>query len=264
MEVNYHEIPDGYRLAILAGKGTYGEVWNGFHKDKPNIKLAIKKLKCFNPLLKKIAMHEVYALKNFLCKEKNNHPNIVCFVDYVEDETHCYIITEFVDGISLDSIPRPKEETIVKIMIDILEALNDLHLHNIVHRDIKPNNIIVNFEPELKATLIDFGLACSLLNKENYKSCDGISGTVNYMDPSIKITGKATSASDIYSLGVTIYNKLTGRMVSDNYNNDIEYLQSNRRISDELKNIISLMLIEDPSERPTTQDILNYFKSLHL
>jgi serine/threonine protein kinase len=142
------------------------------------------------------------------------HPNIVGLFDYVEDESGMYLVMEYVDGIPLDEFianvtgPMP-EERAVPIIKEILSAFSYAHQKGIVHRDIKPANIIVTQNDGVK--ILDFGIARILGDANHNLTKTGTQmGTVFYMSPEQVQGKKVDIRSDIYSLGVTFYQMLTG------------------------------------------------------
>ena len=142
------------------------------------------------------------------------HPNVVGLFDYVEDESGMYLVMEYVEGMQLDDFiknvtgPMP-EERAVPIIKEILLAFSYAHQKGIVHRDIKPANIIITQNDGVK--VLDFGIA-RLLGEGNHNltKTGTQMGTVFYMSPEQVQGKKVDIRSDIYSLGVTFYQMLTG------------------------------------------------------
>jgi serine/threonine protein kinase len=142
------------------------------------------------------------------------HPNIVGLLDYLEDEKGMYLIMEYVEGEPLDDYiknvtgPMP-EERVIPIITEILNAVGYAHDNKIVHRDIKPANVIISKNGAVK--ILDFGIARILGDgNKNLTKTGTQMGTIFYMSPE-QVQGKpADFRSDIYSLGVTFYQMLTG------------------------------------------------------
>jgi len=143
---------------------------------------------------------------------KLSHPNIVGVIDYGEHEGSPYLVMEYLPGGTLKQRlgkPVPWQEA-VRILIPITEALEYAHEHNIIHRDIKPSNILLTEKGQ--PMLTDFGIA-KILETEDTATLTGTGigvGTPGYMAPE-QWTGQATPQSDIYSLGVVLYEMITGR-----------------------------------------------------
>jgi tRNA A-37 threonylcarbamoyl transferase component Bud32 len=140
-----------------------------------------------------------------------NHQHIVTVIDAGEDEGTAYIVFEYVDGETLkDRIRRegalPVSEAIA-YAIEIARALECAHTHHIVHRDVKPQNVLLDSEGSAKIT--DFGIARTLT--EEGLTADGrVLGTTDYVSPEQALGHPVEGQSDLYSLGVVLYEMLTG------------------------------------------------------
>jgi eukaryotic-like serine/threonine-protein kinase len=140
-----------------------------------------------------------------------SHPHIVGVIDAGEDEGRPYIVFEYVEGETLkDRIRRmgrlPIDEAIA-YAIEIARALGAAHARGIVHRDIKPQNVLVDEEGSAKVT--DFGIARSL-DEEGLTADGRVLGTTDYVSPEQALGHDVDGQSDIYSLGVVLYEMLTG------------------------------------------------------
>ncbi len=141
-----------------------------------------------------------------------SHPNIVSIYDLGEDEAGPYIVMEFVDGETLDGIiersdPRDKQ-TIIPIFLQICSGLSFAHQHEVVHRDVKPANIMLTRDGLVK--LVDFGVA--RVASTNLTQTGTLLGTPSYMSPEQIRGEKVDQRSDIFSLGIVLYEVLTGRL----------------------------------------------------
>jgi serine/threonine protein kinase len=198
-----------YEIKSLIGEGGMGAVYMAEHLQV-NRKVAIKVLHpkfLKNEEIKQRFKNEAATLSHL------HHPNIVGLFDYLEDESGLYLIMEYVDGVQLDDYiinttgPMPEEKAI-PLMKQILSAFAYAHEKGVVHRDIKPANIIITTTNEAK--ILDFGIARILGETNNMTKTGTQMGTVFYMSPE-QVQGKrADVRSDIYSLGVTFYQMLTG------------------------------------------------------
>jgi len=142
-----------------------------------------------------------------------NHPNIVQIYDRGEAEGTYYIAMEYLEGRPLKEIIRKyaplSPELILSISIQIVEALRFAHRRHVIHRDIKPQNIIVDNEGRVKVT--DFGIARAG-NAATMTEAGSILGTAHYLSPEQAQGKPVEPASDLYSLGVVMYEMATGRL----------------------------------------------------
>jgi serine/threonine-protein kinase len=141
-----------------------------------------------------------------------NHPNIVAVFDFGEEASGPYIVMELIDGQDLASIlrengPLPPRQA-ARVSAEVAMALHAAHVRGIVHRDVKPSNILVGRDGRVKVA--DFGIARALT--EAALTLPGITmGSVHYFSPEQARGEPATQASDIYALGIVLYEALTGQ-----------------------------------------------------
>ncbi|MFZ0088499.1 MAG: protein kinase [Solirubrobacteraceae bacterium] len=142
-----------------------------------------------------------------------SHPHIVGVIDAGEDDGRPYIVFEYVEGETLKNrirrmgrLPIPEA---VAYAIEIARALGAAHARHIVHRDVKPQNVLI--DPEGSAKVTDFGIARTL--EEDGLTADGrVLGTTDYVSPEQALGQHVTGQSDLYSLGVVLYEMLTGEV----------------------------------------------------
>jgi serine/threonine-protein kinase len=202
--------------------------------------------------------HEAQAAANL------RHPNIVDVYDVGQDGDIHYIVMEYVEGSDLKAViarngPLPIEQA-VAIAEAVARALEAAHRIGLVHRDIKPQNIIVGPQGQVKIT--DFGIAKS--NLSTAMTDTGVTfGTADYISPEQARGQPATPRSDIYSLGVTLYEMLTGRLP---FTGDsaigvaMQHVSTepppprmyNPRIPPRLEALVLSALSKDPNDRPVT------------
>ena len=140
-----------------------------------------------------------------------NHPNIVSIYDRGEAEDTYYIAMEYLDGRTLKELIVGHGQAPIKVAVEyarqILSALRFAHRHGIVHRDIKPHNVLVDREGRVKVT--DFGIARA--GTSQMTETGSIVGTAQYLSPEQARGGEVDQRSDLYSLGVVLYELLTGK-----------------------------------------------------
>ena len=142
------------------------------------------------------------------------HPNIVNVFDVGDDEGVNYIVMELIEGITLKEYISKKGKLSIKeatsIAIQVSMGLEAAHSHGIVHRDIKPQNIIISTDGKVKVT--DFGIARAASSNT---ISSNVMGSVHYSSPEQVRGGYSDEKSDIYSLGITLYEMVTGRVPFD-------------------------------------------------
>jgi eukaryotic-like serine/threonine-protein kinase len=189
-----------------------------------------------------------------------SHPNIVSIYDRGEAEGTYYIAMEFLDGRSLKELIVGRGPAPVKIAIDyarqILAALGAAHRQGIVHRDIKPHNVLVGGEGRLKVT--DFGIARS--GASQMTEVGSIIGTAQYLSPEQARGAPVDQTSDLYSVGVVLYEMLTGQVpftgdtpleIAMKHLSEVPKPPSELRpeVTHDLDSVVLRALAKDPGER---------------
>ena len=146
-----------------------------------------------------------------LATSELSHPNIVMVLDVGTDQGLPYMVMEYVDGPDLkdyilENSPLDLHD-IIHIMDQILSAMILAHKHNVIHRDLKPQNILMDKRGNIK--IADFGIAVAL-NHNSITQTNSALGSVHYMSPEQTRGGLVTKQSDIYSLGIILYELITG------------------------------------------------------
>lgn len=162
-----------------------------------------------------------------------NHPNIVKIYDYGEYNNLPYIVTEYVKGQTLRDVLDYKRcfslNESCSIMLQLCDALIEVHSKNIVHRDIKPQNVYYASDGEIK--LGDFGISVLLGSGMNVNENKKVMGTAQYLAPELVYGEKATFQSDIYAMGITFFELLTGRVPFDGKNpHDVAIMQVEKEV----------------------------------
>ncbi len=210
-----------YNIQAQLGEGGMGTVYLGIH-ERIKRRVAIKVL---NPLLAKNETIKERFRNEAATLSQLQHPNIGQLYDYIEENDTVSLVMEFVEGSPLDVFietvtgPIP-EELAVQLFAEILDGVQYAHEKQIVHRDIKPSNFIITAEKKVK--ILDFGIAKILGDPGHQLTKTGTKiGTVFYMSPE-QVKGEAVGiATDIYSLGVTLFQMVTGKCPY--YNQTTEY-----------------------------------------
>ena len=207
------------------GEGGFGEVWLGRHKT---LKQARVFKFCFNADRVRSLKREVTIFR-VLKESVGDHPNIVAIEDVLFEEPPFYIVMEYVDGDNLIEWCKAQggAEAIttgirLEVVSQIADALQAAHESGVIHRDVKPQNILIEQRNgSIRAKLTDFGIGKVLSEEvltgitrlgftETIDSSGSQSGTQMYMAPEIIVGQQATTQSDIYSLGIVLYQLLIG------------------------------------------------------
>ncbi|KHE67617.1 Stk1 family PASTA domain-containing Ser/Thr kinase, partial [Halobacillus sp. BBL2006] len=142
-----------------------------------------------------------------------SHPNIVNIYDVGEEDDIYYMVMEYVDGMTLKQYIQQHSPIEVSEAVDIMKqvtsAIAHAHENEIVHRDIKPQNILIDHYGHVKVT--DFGIAMAL-SATALTQTNSVLGSVHYLSPEQARGGMATKKSDVYSLGIVFFELLTGRL----------------------------------------------------
>lgn len=190
-----------------------------------------------------------------------DHPNIVSIYDVGDEDGIYYIVMEYVEGTTLKQYIQqhaplhPREA--MNIMEQVVSAISCAHENQIVHRDIKPHNILIDHHGNVKVT--DFGIAMAL-SSATITHTNSVLGSVHYLSPEQARGGLATKKSDVYSLGIVLFELLTGRVPFDGESAvsiALKHLQTetpsarrwNPDIPQSVENIILKAMAKDPFNR---------------
>ena len=205
-----------YDLIRVLGKGAMGLVYEG--RD-PNLdrRVAIKTIKVENLSEEEAAEYEVRFRTEARSAARLQHPNIVSVYDSDRDIDIAYLVMEFIQGEDLkhhlDKGVRYSLEQAAGIMNDLLSALDYAHRQNIVHRDVKPANLLI--EPSGRVKLTDFGVARIQDSGEATRTQGTMVGTLKYMSPEQVQGLPVDSRSDLFAAGIVLYQLLTGKRPFD-------------------------------------------------
>lgn len=169
-----------------------------------------------------------------------SHPNIVKIFDYGEYNNLPYIVNEYMKSQTLrDTLNYKKNLTLneaLQIMLQLCDAMIEVHSKNIIHRDIKPQNIYYGSDGTIK--LSDFGISVLLNSPLNVNENKKVMGTVQYLAPELVYGKKCSFQSDIYAAGITFYELLTGQVPFDGKKvSDVAYMQ----VNDDMPSVLSVI-----------------------
>ncbi len=251
-----------YQVVSLLGQGAMGRVYlaqDPLLKRRVAIKVVVEG-----------GSDQEHALERFQreaeISARLNHPNIITVYDVGEDEAGGpFLAMEFVDGVSLAKLIRERRldgETIMRLMLQAAHALTAAAKADIVHRDVKPENILVSQDGRLK--LMDFGIA-NQADQTRLTALGTVVGTPSYTAPELLMGGDATAATDRYALMVTAYECFTGTLpfVGETVGatllkvvNEPPHMPDS--LSEALREVFHIALMKDPMQRyPDLHSFLN-------
>jgi len=200
---------DRYRLERYIGAGGFGVVWQA-HDEKLERDVAVKVVpRDEGPREGSRGTREALAAARL------NHPGIVALYELVSDERDVYLVSELVQGATLEELAREgalSDRDVARLGGVLCEALEHAHARGVVHRDVKPGNVMVLAEPAAGAgfaKLTDFGVA-QLASGEGLTASGDVVGTLAYMAPEQAEGRRVTGACDLYALALTLYEAWTG------------------------------------------------------
>jgi serine/threonine protein kinase len=200
----------GYEIEKKIGEGGAGAIYKGVQLATGRA-VAIKIIQCQSSAAKKFARAE----REFRSASRLVHPNIVQALDLIRDQAKLYLVMEYVEGQSLgeriEKMGRLSEPAAVAIVTQVGQALHFVHQHGMIHRDVKPDNVLLTRDD--KAKLTDFGLVKELTTACNLTDPATALGTPHFMAPEQYTQAKEVdSRCDVFGLGATLYVAVTGQL----------------------------------------------------
>jgi hypothetical protein len=265
-------IADRYVLAEPVGSGGMGVVWRGFDEllQRP---VAVKELHF--PADVDSGERERLArrtLREARAVAKVDDPSAVRVFDIVEQDGRPWIVMEYLDGVTLTELLRERgplpEHEVVRVGQALLNALDAAHSAGVLHRDVKPSNVMVS--PEGRVALTDFGIATSIDGESGDTTSSGvIVGSPAYMAPERARGEPPSPASDLWSLGATLWTAAEGRAPFDGPT-AIATMTSVatepppvcQRCDGALGSLLQRMMARDPNDRPTLDDVRRELSAL--
>jgi serine/threonine protein kinase len=199
----------GYEIGGELGRGAFGVVYAGVHRQLGRA-VAIKQLP-------RALAADTAVQQRFLAEARTaaglRHPNIVPVYDFVERDGLCLMVMAHLGGGSLaDRIatgPLAADEA-CRVMAEVLDALEHAHANGVIHRDVKPENIL--FDTDGRAQLADFGIARMADESVRITSTGAVVGTPAYLAPEVAMGDDAGPAADVYAAAAVLYEALSGRL----------------------------------------------------
>ena len=258
-----------YMIVGLIGQGGFGRIYAAHDRDLRRV-VALKVLA--GPMVtdRDRLMEEARAASAF------NHPNVVTVYETIVADGHLAIVMEFVDGQSLrrlmhDSAAPLPIEKVVRYGRQMAEALCAAHAAGITHGDVKPENILVRKDEYIK--LVDFGLARSVIGTSPGAGAGVFAGTLRYLSPE-QLRGEASSqASDVFSLGLVLYEMTTGVHAFEGKSpldtagaiatrQPVHPSRKGHQIPAELDRLTMAMLEKNPAARPATAEVVRALEQI--
>ncbi len=212
----------GYRIDALLGEGNMGAVYQGYD-------VALARKVVLKVMHRQLASHESFQnrfMQEAQAAARLDHPSIVKLYSF-GDQPYLHMVMEYVEGPSLGEYLKHQQnknkvvnlDTVLRLVAQVADALDYAHGRGVIHRDIKPSNVLLkplarpdrDGDPELRAVVSDFGLA-KLLEGGMHTLTGTFMGTLSYMSPEQCLGRDLDGRSDLYSLGIVLYQVTTGQL----------------------------------------------------
>jgi len=264
-------LSERFEILETLGVGTYSYVKHAFDTEK-NIHVAIKT--CIRSTAREMLRSEYNILKDL------DHPNIIKVHEIIENEVknETYMIMEYFEGKTISKYAQENKDLSMEdsklIVRQVLESLCELHFANYAHRDIKPDNVLINGDKLIK--VIDFNISKATLRRKSESDAPAkkfksifltqISSPL-YCAPELKLGSGYTESVDIWGAGIIMFTLLIGDMKSLNLKSVRDMTQKSEiiydlvdrqtNLDDEWKEIMMSLLAQDPEKRPSSFECLS-------
>jgi serine/threonine protein kinase len=247
-----------YRVDEQIGRGGMADVYRG-------VDVVLDRAVAIKVLTERDNGERDRFLREARSMARLNHHNVVAVYDAGRDDEWSYIVMELVDGRTLGAVPAHEltVHTAIRHYVEILEALAYAHESGVVHRDVKPANVMVL--PSGAVKVMDFGLARRTSDMSSATSAGEIVGTIAYLPPERFLGKIADARSDLYSVGVMLYETFTGTLPFKNESDDLVAVifghvneppppprTVNRAVPMQVERIIMRLLEKEPDRRYQT------------
>ena len=239
------------------GKGSYAKVNLVRHQSDSKTFYAMK------TVFKRSKVEDALITKEINLHKTLNHRNIIQFIDYLDLPDRVYIFLEYAKNGDLFTYlqkHKPKDEEKIRIFYQTCQAIKYIHSKNIMHRDLKPENILL--DDNLNVKLCDFGYSAEYFENINRET---LCGTFEYMAPEIFFRNKQTKKTDVWALGILLYELFHGYAPFRGIRIDtvIQAIMKNvvafkKNLYPEVKNLVIKILIFDPKKRPDIHEIIQH------
>ncbi|XP_061353713.1 serine/threonine-protein kinase ATG1c-like isoform X3 [Gastrolobium bilobum] len=255
-----------YFVGKQIGAGSFSVVWHGRHKVH-GTEVAIKEIATLrlNKKLQESLMSEIFILKRI------NHPNIIHLHDIIEAPGKIHLVLEYCRGgdlsLYIQRHGRVPEATAKHFMQQLATGLQVLRDNNLIHRDLKPQNLLLSINDEKSVLKIaDFGFARSLQPRG---LAETLCGSPLYMAPEIMQLQKYDAKADLWSVGAILFQLVTGRTPFTGNNQiqllqnimkstELQFLSDNQSLSSDCKDLCQKLLRRNPVERLTFEEFFNH------
>jgi len=240
-----------YELGSIVGSGGMALVYRARDRERDEpvaVKLLADNLTADPELRHRFTREAELA-------ERLSHPNVVGVLDSGETDGRAYIVLEYVDGPNLAEVLREagrlEPERVAGLGAQAAAALAHAHERGLVHRDVKPQNMLLAADGTLKVS--DFGVA-RLVDGTQLTQTGAVLGTAAYLAPEQAAGGETTGATDVYALGVVLYELLTGERCGREEDRPPPSALA-EDVPPELDSLVLACLREDPDDRPTAREV---------